>query len=173
MVVNSRRIATKNGRTMAIVELEDLTGSMELVAFPDTYERTSEIWVADAIVLVEAKLDRRGEALQLICEAATTELPVTPSAVPDSRRTLQIRLPMTADVWADIQIMHRLDAIFRRHEGDDLVVLRLPGPDRRDAWLRCRRRGLEWTPLLAAELTEALGPDRVTVVEGKVLELAS
>jgi DNA polymerase-3 subunit alpha len=173
MVVNSRRIATKNGRTMAIVELEDLTGTMELVAFPDTYERTTDVWVADAIVMIEAKLDRRGEALQLICEAATTELPVAPVAVGTARRTLQIRLPLTADVWADIQVMHRLDAVFRRHEGDDQVMLHLPGREPNGVWMRCRRRGLEWSPLLAAELAEALGPDRITVIEAEVLELAS
>ncbi|HET7092187.1 MAG TPA: OB-fold nucleic acid binding domain-containing protein, partial [Thermomicrobiales bacterium] len=74
MIVSVRRIATKTNRTMAIVELEDLTGTIELVAFPDCYERHAELWNADAIIEVTGKVDRRGEAVQLICEQATCEL---------------------------------------------------------------------------------------------------
>lgn len=172
MVVNARRIPTKNGRTMAILELEDLTGTMELVAFPDTYERTTELWVNDAILLIEAKLDRRGEALQLICETATNELPAGGPA-PAHRRTVTVRLPRTSDVYADIQVMHRLDSVFQRHEGDDLVILRLPRGRGPDVFLRCDMRSLEWSQLLAAELAEVLGPDAVRVDEPALLELAS
>ena len=171
MVAGVRRIATKNGRTMAIVELEDLTGTIELVAFPDIFERTAGIWTVDAVLLIEAKLDRRGEALQLICETATTELPAAPTK-PASRRTVHITLPATRDVWADIQVMHRLDGIFRQHEGDDDLILHLPS-HRSQVQLLCRGRKLEWSPLLAAELTETLGPGRVRVEEPELVELAS
>lgn len=172
MVASARRIATKNGRTMAIVELEDLTGTMELVAFPDTYERTSGIWNNDAVVLIEAKLDRRGEAFQLICETATTELPAL-ATTPLPRRTVHIKLPATSDVWADIQVMHQLDGVFRQHEGDDELVLHLPSRRRTEIQLICRGRKLEWSPLLAAELAAALGPGRVRVEEPELVELAS
>jgi DNA polymerase-3 subunit alpha len=172
MVAGVRRIATKNGRTMAIVELEDLTGTIELVAFPDIFERTAGVWTTDAVVLIEAKLDRRGEALQLICETATTELPAA-AAKPASRRTVHITLPATRDVWADIQVMHHLDGVFRQHEGDDELILHLPSPGQTEVQLLCRGRKLDWSQLLAAELTETLGSGRVRVEEPELVELAS
>ena len=70
MVKSVRRIATKTNRTMAVLEFEDLTGTVELVAFPDCYERHADMWEADAILEVAAKVDRRGEATQLVCERA-------------------------------------------------------------------------------------------------------
>lgn len=172
MVVNARRITTKQGRTMAIVELEDLTGGMELVAFPDTYERTADLWQSDAIVLIEAKLDRRGESLQLICETATSELPAC-EPVPRPRRTVHVHLPATTDPWADVQVMHRLDAVFRRHEGEDHLVLHLPRRGAPAIALRSRGRCLDWSPLLEAELGEALAGGRVEVDEPRLVVLAS
>ena len=38
MIAGIRRITTKTNRTMAIIDLEDLTGNIELVAFPECYE---------------------------------------------------------------------------------------------------------------------------------------
>jgi hypothetical protein len=69
--------------------------------------------------------------------------------------------------------MHRLDSVFQRHEGDDQLILRLPRQRGADVHLRCDMRSLEWSPLLAAELAEVLGPDAVRVEEPALLELAS
>jgi hypothetical protein len=141
--------------------LEDLTGAIELVAFPDCYERCAEVWRADAIVEVVGRLERRGEVLQIVCEAATTELTIA-SPLARERRTIDLRLPASPDVWADIQVMHRLDAALRRHEGDDELVLRV-----------ARSRRVDWGPLLAAELGEIVGVERVAVREATAARLAS
>ena len=53
---------------MVSATLEDLTGTVELVAFPRVYDRTKELWAADAIVVVNGKLDVREERFQLIVE---------------------------------------------------------------------------------------------------------
>ena len=172
MVTAVRRVTTKSNRTMAIAEVEDLTGKIELVAFPDTFERTGEQLVADAILLIEAKLDRRNETLQLICETASTDLPAAPVAsVPT--RTVHVMLPVSPDVWADIQVMHRLDTVFRRHDGDDQVILHLPVGPGREVLLRPRGRLVAWGPLLEAELREVLGAERIDVDDALLDALAS
>lgn len=59
---------------MAIIDLEDLTGNIELVAFPETYDNNSIHFEIDRILDVSAKIDRRNEQLQLICESVTDDL---------------------------------------------------------------------------------------------------
>src|SRR5690606_31947644 len=64
----ARRILTKTNKTMAVLDFEDMTGTIELVAFPETYQTYQDAWEVDNVIEVEAKVDRRGEQLQLICE---------------------------------------------------------------------------------------------------------
>ncbi|HEU0113027.1 MAG TPA: OB-fold nucleic acid binding domain-containing protein, partial [Thermomicrobiales bacterium] len=162
MIVSVRRIATKTNRTMAIVELEDLTGTIELVAFPDCYERHAALWNDDAILEVTGKIDHRGEAVQLICEQAKTELSVR-AAAPAPRGAVHIRLGASADVWADIRAMHDVDAVLRRFEGDDAVVLHVPLGAGGERVLRSRSRRVEASAALARDLQALAG-----VIEARV-----
>jgi DNA polymerase-3 subunit alpha len=172
MITGVRRITTKTNRTMAIVELEDLTGTIELVAFPECYERFAGLWEPDAILEVVAKLERRNEALQLVCETATAELTAA-TAAPPARRTVHVRLPASADVWNDIRLMQHLDAVLRRHEGDDALVLHLPRRSAGALTLRSRSRRVDWNELLRAELVEVVGETAVKVDEPEPIPLAS
>lgn len=163
MVVSVRRIATRNDRTMAIVEFEDLTGSIELVAFPDTYEQFQEHWEPDRIIEVTAKIDKRGEQLQLICESATTELSAI-VAIPALRRTVHLTVPASEDVWNDIRLMQQIDSILNRFEGDDQVVIHL-GNHLKPAALKSRKHRIEWSRNLEEALRGILATETIRVEE--------
>ncbi|HEY8445802.1 MAG TPA: DNA polymerase III subunit alpha [Thermomicrobiales bacterium] len=163
MITGVRRVPTKTNRTMAIMELEDLTGTIELVAFPDCYEQYAELWEEDQILEIVAKVDRRGEQVQLICETATTELTVGKRR-PRKRRVVHLQLPTAPDVEQERRLMHDLYELLLHYEGDDEVVLHVPtskGPVK----LRSRSRRVEWSNELAAALTQVLGPERFEVRE--------
>jgi DNA polymerase-3 subunit alpha len=161
-LVNSvRRITTRSDRTMAVIELEDLTGSIELVAFPDCYEQLGELWEADKILEITAKVDRRGEQLQLICEIATDDISLKPSA-PPPRRMVHVRLPSSDDVWNDIRVMQQVDEILKRYDGEDAVLLHIPTTDR-VITLRSRTLKIEWSDALARELSVVVGRDGVNI----------
>jgi len=84
MLTGLRKITTKKGDTMLTAVLEDLEGSIEMVAFPKAYEKFSSQWVEDTVVAVGGKIENRREALQLVCEsiAPYTEAKVsTPAPV--------------------------------------------------------------------------------------------
>ncbi len=165
MVTGVRRITTKTNRTMAIIEFEDLTGTIELVVFPDCYERFADLWQPDAILEVVAKIERRGEQLQLVCETASVD--VAPAVAASPSRVLHLRLPTSSDVWTDIRLMQEVDAILRRHEGEDVVVLHVRRQGAEVA-LRSRARRVEWTDALADELRVVLGRDGVAVDEPRL-----
>jgi DNA polymerase-3 subunit alpha len=57
IVMDSRVIQTKSGKSMAFVRLADKTHEIELVLFPKSYEETSWLWQIDKVVVVEGKID--------------------------------------------------------------------------------------------------------------------
>lgn len=64
-VVESREITTKNGQKMAFIKIADLGAEVELILFPNAYQKTIGIWTRDNIVTVSGKIstkDREGNA---------------------------------------------------------------------------------------------------------------
>ena len=69
IVTGQRTIITKTKSTMAVVTLEDLQGTLEVVVFPRTYEQTLGQWRDGAILLVAGRVDHRGDEASLLADA--------------------------------------------------------------------------------------------------------
>ena len=158
MIGGVRRVTTKKNRTMAIIELEDLTGTIELVAFPDTYDANITMWEPDKIVEVSAKVDRRGEQLQLICEMVTDKLRTKTEA--PLVRSVNLRLPLSEDYHSDVRLMQRVDELLKVYEGDDEVLLTLVNGVT-EVQLKSRTRRVEWSDRLEGDLVVLLGEGAV------------
>ena len=72
IVVGSRTVVTRTRSTMAIVTLEDLQGSLEVVVFPRLFEQTGPTWQEGAILLVSGRVDHRGEDVSLLADLVFT-----------------------------------------------------------------------------------------------------
>ena len=83
-VIGSRTIQTKKGDTMGFIQLEDVQGTYECVAFPRTWKQTQDLWQKDKIVLVRGTIDGKGKVAKILLDSATDKPQVT-SAVPDKR----------------------------------------------------------------------------------------
>ena len=70
VVTSARKHITKNKQLMLFAQVEDLTGAAEITVFPRTYEATHEVWNADEILLVNARVEQRDDTVQLLCEDA-------------------------------------------------------------------------------------------------------
>ncbi|HEU4792393.1 MAG TPA: DNA polymerase III subunit alpha, partial [Nitrolancea sp.] len=160
IVTSVKKLNTKTNRTMAVCQLEDQGGSLEMVLFPDLYEATHEILIEDAVVKVNAKVDNRNDRIQLIAQAISQ-----PESAPEPvvTRLVQIRLPVSTDVDHDIATMRQLRDLFDEFHGDDTVILRLPvsGGEMK---LQPSRK-VDWCADLALALEELLGPETATVTE--------
>lgn len=156
MVASLRRIVTKSNRSMAVAVLEDLTGSTDLVLFPEVFDRHGASLRDGAILDVRGRLERRGEALQIVCESLTAELPTAGPDVyePDS---IVIRFHQGADSWAEIKAMQQVDEILKRHEGDSPVVIEIPAGAGRSCRMISRTRRSEWSLALERELRAVSG----------------
>src|SRR6185312_8332689 len=68
-ITEMRRITTKRGDQMLAVQLEDLTGGIEVVVFPKTFAATSGHWHEDAVVLVTGMVKMgRDDEPQLVAD---------------------------------------------------------------------------------------------------------
>ncbi|NCC33811.1 MAG: DNA polymerase III subunit alpha, partial [Chloroflexia bacterium] len=74
-----RRITTRKGDTMLVANLEDLTGTIELVAFPRTLAKAGDLLCDDGAVKLTAKVDNRRDVTQLVVESVE---PVVAAAQP-------------------------------------------------------------------------------------------
>lgn len=66
LAVRIKNMTTRMGRRMATIQLEDVTGSIEVVVFPDTLARMQRPPSIDDVLLVRGKLERRDEDLKLL-----------------------------------------------------------------------------------------------------------
>ena len=69
IVTGQRTVITKSRSTMAVVTLEDLQGTLEVVVFPRTYEQTMGQWRDGAILLVAGRVDHRGDEASLLADS--------------------------------------------------------------------------------------------------------
>ncbi len=69
VVIEVRRVITKARATMAVVTVEDLQGTIEVIVFPKVLEQTAETWAEDAILLVAGRVDHKGEETVLLADA--------------------------------------------------------------------------------------------------------
>jgi len=63
-----RVVITKKGDRMAIGQLEDYRGELELVAFPESYQRNQDALVVNTVIGCVGKLDRRNDSVQMVLE---------------------------------------------------------------------------------------------------------
>jgi hypothetical protein len=68
IVTGVRTVITKAKATMAIVTMEDLQGTIEVVVFPRLYEQTTGTWRDGEILLVAGRIDHKGEDISLLAD---------------------------------------------------------------------------------------------------------
>ena len=71
MVTTTRPLLTRDGRAFCAVEIEDLSGTLEVTVWPDVYESTKDLWQQGTIVLMTVKVRARDERLNAAVQRAT------------------------------------------------------------------------------------------------------
>jgi len=67
-----KKIVTRKGDTMAFLNVEDLTGTVEVVVFPRAYLQNRLAIRVDEVILVKGKLNGNGEDVKIIAEEIST-----------------------------------------------------------------------------------------------------
>ena len=139
MVLSARRLHTRDGKPFVAAVLEDLDGSVEVTVWPDTYQRTQDLWLEGTILLVRGKVKARADGIQLVCigaqaygeEAdATAQQPekqpaqaTDPPTETAGARRLHLTLARTHDQDGDMQRLRQVFGILQEYPGNDAVTV--------------------------------------------------
>jgi DNA polymerase III subunit alpha len=85
MVTAIRPHQTKTGKMMAWVTLEDLTGTIELVVFPRTWEKFQFALEVGGVILAEGKVDAQSNPSKVLVDNIRTEIKLTEAAARDGQ----------------------------------------------------------------------------------------
>ena len=75
---------TREGKRFLIVNLEVLGGILEVMVWPDSLQRTMDVWQDGRLVMITGKVRSRGDQMSLACDSAMEYDPENPTPVPDS-----------------------------------------------------------------------------------------
>ncbi len=115
LILDIKDITTKKGDRMAVLQVEDLTGSSEAVVFPKTYEKVRSHLQKDNRLMVWGKLDRRDDRVQLIIEDMQ---PI------ESVR--MVRVELSQEQAMDIQKLHQLREVLKAHQSGETEGAKVP-----------------------------------------------
>ena len=124
LLIEPRAMLTKKGTMMLRATLEGVDGvTLDVIAFSEAYERCREHLVADSVIEVDARVDVRGEQVQLLVEAVRPCAPLEPlDTAPRERRRLHIWL----SAGCTDEVAGRLLDLLKAYPGGD------------EAYMHCR-----------------------------------
>ncbi|MEO1622114.1 MAG: OB-fold nucleic acid binding domain-containing protein, partial [Cyanobacteria bacterium J06632_3] len=108
-------VTTKKGDSMAVVQMEDLSGHAEAVVFPKSYARIGQYIKPDARLMVWGKVDRRDDQVQMIIDDAQPIETVS-----------MVMLDLEPSVAGDIKKQNRLRDVLRVLQGEDKFAAKTP-----------------------------------------------
>src|SRR5207342_3400408 len=71
VIATVRQLKTKKGDRMAVFTLEDAHGGVEVLCFPDTFQKCGALVETGAMVLVRGKLERDDESARILAAEVT------------------------------------------------------------------------------------------------------
>jgi len=157
IVAAVRPLKTRKGDRMAVFTLEDAQGGVEIVVFPETFQRNGSLIETGTLVLVRGKLERDDETTRIIA----SEIAPIEAVRERMAREVAIHVPIPARR----DLFEALGEIFSRHRGDRRVSFEMelgggatPMRVRADVSAQIRVRP---SPALIAEVEQVVGAGSV------------
>ncbi len=110
-----REMITKKGTRMAFASLEDLSGTIELVIFPDVYAKVEALVKSDGILIVEGILEKAEQKPKILVE----NIVALEQKIKDSK---QMFLKISNEMSPQMAVLRKL---MEKHPGKTQVYLRL------------------------------------------------
>ncbi len=120
-VTRIRAISTRKGNEMAFVELEDLTGGMDIVVFPQAFEQYKTFLAADRLLAIRGRVDVRDGKVQLVAEAVQdcALADVSENPTPISVRFVELNLRCSGNRDDDLSLLRKAYGLLQQHPGSD------------------------------------------------------
>jgi len=130
MVATFREIATKNGKRMAFVQLEDREGSTEVVIFPDLYSQVAMLLLLEEPLIVKGRIttDSQGDekkvtAQEVMLLREAMKNPPKPLDRKGSKRRTWVMVEIPVEKLEE-EAIDQLWELARSHPGEAHLILR-------------------------------------------------
>ena len=154
MITGIQRKQTKEGKVWAILTVEDLDASIEVMVFNKAYMPVSTSLGTDVIVRIKGRLRERDESVELT--ASDVSFPDV-SAGPSGPVTISLPTARCTP-----EVVEQLKFTLRQHPGTQEVRVRLVSPQRATVWKLDDRLRVQQSGSLVADLKALLGPSCVS-----------
>ncbi len=150
MISSPRKLSTRAGRPFASAVLEDLSGRVRILAWPDVYERTADLWSEGNLVIIEGEVRAKGAEIEVICRDILPyrEEPRIPSSI-------EISLRPSGDPEADKNKLREIFALAEGFQGESPLYLKI-AEDERIIKLELPHK-VRWCRELEERLAELVG----------------
>ncbi len=129
VVAGLKELVTKKGDRMAFVTLEDLSGFVEMVVFPEVYQASMELLRGEAPLLVSGTLDVGEETCKLMAQKIVALQDV------NLQQTTRVNFRINT-TGLDSGQLRALRDIVARHRGKCRAMVRLLIPNRSETLLK-------------------------------------
>jgi DNA polymerase-3 subunit alpha len=159
IVAACRQLKTRKGDRMAVFTLEDAQGGVEVIAFPDTYQRSATLIETGTMVLVSGRLERDDESIRILAADIV--------AIDSVHERLAREVAIRVRTPAERGLFEALGEVFSRHRGDRRVTFEIevasnPKPLRVRADVSAQVR-VRPSPTLIAEVEQIVGQGSVSL----------
>ena len=150
MITNITRKTTRRGDIWAVITVEDLEASIEVLLFPRAYEMTSTVLATDTVVKIKGKVKVEDDVVSLnASELSLPDISEAPSG------PVIISLPAAR---CTPQVVQQLRDVLASHPGLTEVRLRLRSAEKTTVMKLDERLRVTPSPPLMADLKALLGP---------------
>ena len=121
IISGKRTLITKNSKMMAFVQLEDLVGTVEIIVFPNVYERSASFIREDAVIAVSGSVNFKEEEVPKILADRIWEIK---SKEPFTEgKTIKLRITAETDETEERKKLEKIKHILAEHKGDVPVII--------------------------------------------------
>jgi DNA polymerase-3 subunit alpha len=149
----------RSGEMYAQASLEDTVGRIELIAFPQSYEKLAEKLKIDVPVIVRGQLRGDEDSAPKLAISGIQALEDVKIKLPEA---LRIRIPLHSP---DTELLTKLRAVFQASPGTGKLMLRLEEPDQFSADLETHGLNVAADLAFIEQVESLVGRGAVQVIQ--------
>lgn len=157
IITSVKRVTDKKGRPFAFLQMEDLHGSIEVIAFNDTYDRYLGMIQVDTVVVVDGNIDTRSGQPKIIANSF--------ERIESMREKFQDKIELKLDIDTNRisdEELKEMALLFKRHQGQTNVCFNVLSTEaKRPFVMHVRKFVVDPSEELLGDLKTLIGEDAV------------
>ena len=161
IITDVKRVTDKRGRPFAFLQVEDLHGATEVIAFNDVYDRNLGMIQVDTLVVIDGSIDTRSGQPKIIANSFER----IESLREKFQHQIALKLDIDTNVLTDDEL-HKMADLFENNRGETNVQFNvLSAEAKRPFAMHVRKFVVEPNEELMGGLKSLLGKDAVALTK--------